>query len=174
MYYALQIRSSNNDHPWYEKDTGQSLSNAVDYYAMEKTGKKKGFGMFVYDNANAPNKMGIVVGRKSTEEPFKSGKPNAIGYAPGPNGEIFILTDLPQPLKWELGLKPNAPGGRWDGNTYLLNMTHVIGHEAGHCFGFGHFDDAESIMHSTLQDGKNRWDTNNLTGAIKDLVKKLY
>lgn len=139
-FYALQMNNANEpNHPWNEAshDWDRGLGAHVDYWTKQETGKP--FYLYVYDSLNAPSLVGRIVGRRTSEAPF-SGRKGVVGNAPGPNGEIFINTDI----DWALGERMDA--NSWIGSEGRLNLSHVIAHEAGHWFGFDHVSTCEKCM----------------------------
>lgn len=175
MVHALNVDLGNGNNL-----NQMNLGELIKHYAKQNN---KEFGLHVYEGTKGkdspPNMRGRIVARKRNEYPFnEKGLEQAIGAAPGPEGEIYILADLQLPLRWGLGWGMTDEGGRpYQGKndgSYEINLTHVIAHEMGHCFGIGHFDSEESVMHSAHQWGANTWQKpRGLVDALNGVVGKI-
>jgi hypothetical protein len=133
---------------------------------------KRFFHMYAYDVPNPPTRRFSVVCRNRNEYPFNQKGPfqSAAGVAPGPNGEIFIAATLTDGYAWALGEKLDKGGAWQEGTQWKLNLTTVISHEAGHCFGLDHINVPGSIMQAECGPGKRSWGGDELSKAISQIA----
>lgn len=169
-FYALQMNNPHDiDHPWNEKSDGwdRGLSAHIDYWCNSVTGKT--FEIYVYESIeSAPHVTGTIVGRRSTETPFKERGRGVIGVAPGRRGEIWINTDA-----------RFAFGERMDVNSWVpsagfrINLSQLLAHEAGHWFGFAHNDTTDrGIMYPSIGgDFPPRWQLPE--GPMQEIFRQL-
>jgi Matrixin len=168
-FYALQMNNANDlKHPWNEPshDWDRGLGAHIDFWSKHVTGKP--FYLYIYDSLQAPNLVGRIVGRRTSESPF-NGNSSILGNAPGANGEIFINTDADFAL-----------GERMDVNSWVgakINLSHVIAHEAGHWFGFDHVSNCPQCMLNPSLGGSfvPRWQYKNevMNSLFTELARKL-
>lgn len=168
-FYALQMNNANDlNHPWNERSNAwdRGLGAHIDFWSKHVT--KKPFNLYVYDSLQAPNLVGRIVGRRTSEAPF-NGNSSILGVAPFDGGGIFINTDV------EFALGERMYANSWIGKN--INLSHVIAHEAGHWFGFDHVSNCEQcMMHPSI--GGNfvtRWQNKSevMNPLFEELARKL-
>lgn len=168
-FYALQMNNPNDpNHRWNEPcdSWDRGFGAHIDYSCKKVIGKP--FNLFVYDSLQAPNLVGRIVGRRTSEAPF-NGRSRVLAMAPFEGGGIFINTDINFAL-----------GERMDVNSRVgknINLSHVIAHEAGHWFGFDHVSNCpQCMMNPSLgEDFVPRWQYKGevMDKLFNELARKL-